>query len=38
MLQQLLRSFTRLRETEAFYLAAFIFIVFSAGALLSLAI
>ncbi len=38
MLHQLQRSFARLREFEALYLAALILIVSSAGALLSLAI
>ena len=38
MLHLLQRSFDRLRETEVFYLAALFLIVFSAGALLSLAL
>ncbi len=38
MLHQLPRSLTRLREFEILYLAALFVIVFSAGALLSLAI
>jgi len=38
MLHQLQRSLTRLREFEVLYLAALFIIVFSAGALLSLAL